>query len=248
MAISCWATMDLPDSGAREGYDTAEIPMTKHYPFDKTEIGNLLGAGIWESTPGGFPIKERENTETIYIISGTAMITNKDGTTYELGPGCWHTLPTGWSGRWDITSTLRKLYLLLATKNNQVIHRAAASSSASNIIPFTKWSTMPLNATGTIEIQIVETKNKALRLQGNLVGVGVHESNPPGGSTTGFDVSERRNTETFYVLSGTCTITDGVDGTQHQLVPGSWYTLPTGWFGRWDMFDGRMRKLYVLTK
>ena len=37
------------------------------------------------------------------------------------------------------------------------------------------------------------------------------------------------------------------DGTTHELSKGSWYTLPTGWSGRWDI-EGKMRKLYILTK
>jgi uncharacterized cupin superfamily protein len=49
----------------------------------------------------------------VYIISGTGTITDAaDGKTHALAPGTWHTLPTGWSGRWDVTSTLRKLYIL----------------------------------------------------------------------------------------------------------------------------------------
>ena len=70
-----WSTMELPDNGERAGYDTKTIPMTKHQPF--TSIGNLIDAGLWESTPGGFAIKNRKDTETIYILSGTATITDE---------------------------------------------------------------------------------------------------------------------------------------------------------------------------
>ena len=40
-------------------------------------------------------------------------ITDADGTVHELVPGVVMVLPLGWSGRWDITETLRKLYVTL---------------------------------------------------------------------------------------------------------------------------------------
>ena len=46
-------------------------------------------------------------------MHGRGTLTDKaDGRKTELVPGTWHTLPTGWSGRWDITETLRKMYVL----------------------------------------------------------------------------------------------------------------------------------------
>jgi len=308
-----WSTMELPDNGERAGYDTKTIPMTKHQSF--TSIGNLIDAGLWESTPGGFAIKNRKDTETIYILSGTATITDEDdGTKHELCTGSWHTFPTGWSGRWDITSTLRKLYILLNTTttktydvssidltelkkkvatakqayfdddgNTENLHEiwqdlkkqlqnsnvsgqgetktTAKSNITAGVLQKKSkttntdalpelWTQLQLHVTGTPEIQVVETRHKSFDNQSNLVGCGLHESSVAGFGkrqySGGYEVSTRSNTETFFMLSGIATITDE-DGTTHELSKGSWYTLPTGWSGRWDI-EGKMRKLYILTK
>ena len=71
-------------------------------------------AGIWECQPGGFPVNDRANTETVFIIAGAATITDEDGAAHELAAGSWHTLPKGWTGRWDVTETVRKMYVLTA--------------------------------------------------------------------------------------------------------------------------------------
>ena len=87
-------------------------------------------------------------------------------------------------------------------------------------------------------------------IRNESVGCGLHESSVAGFGkrqySGGYEVSTRSNTETFFMLSGIATITDE-DGTTHELSKGSWYTLPTGWSGRWDI-EGKMRKLYILTK
>ena len=41
-----------------------------------------------------------------------ARLTNVDGTSVELTAGDVLTLPKGWSGRWDILETVRKLYVI----------------------------------------------------------------------------------------------------------------------------------------
>merc|ERR1712048_873243 len=94
--------------GLRPGADTGN-PLIATFAFDH---GNLKGAGLWECQPGGFPVVNRPSTETCYIIQGRATITNQDGSKVELSAGSWHTLPTGWTGRWDISEKVRKLYVI----------------------------------------------------------------------------------------------------------------------------------------
>ena len=107
-----WATIELAENGPRAGADSG-TPMTRHLGFPVGSTNNTKATGLWSCTPGGWPVQNRVDTETVYIISGTGTITDAaDGKTHALAPGTWHTLPTGWSGRWDATSTLRKLYIL----------------------------------------------------------------------------------------------------------------------------------------
>ncbi|MBF8291167.1 MAG: hypothetical protein HW391_2135 [Chloroflexi bacterium] len=74
-----------------------------------------LEVGIWECTPGGWAIEHRPNTETVHILAGRGRITDADGTVHELEAGVAIVLPLGWSGRWDITETLRKLYVTVGS-------------------------------------------------------------------------------------------------------------------------------------
>lgn len=63
--------------------------------------------------PAGWPIVNRENTETCSIVSGRATITvDETGQKYEISAGHVVTFPTGWSGRWDVTETIRKVYCI----------------------------------------------------------------------------------------------------------------------------------------
>jgi len=48
------------------------------------------------------------------ILHGRATITDADGTRHELEAGTSLTLPIGWSGRWDIHDTIRKVYVTIA--------------------------------------------------------------------------------------------------------------------------------------
>lgn len=101
--------MTLSPTGMREGYDTGypQTSATEIFSDGKTHVG------IWECTPGGWSIENRSDTETCSIISGRGVITDADGTQHILVPGSVIVLPKGWSGRWDISETLRKLYIIV---------------------------------------------------------------------------------------------------------------------------------------
>lgn len=99
----------LEPTGPRAGADSGS-PMTA---IRVLHDAGPLQVGIWECTPGGWVIEHRTNTETVHILAGRGRITDADGTVHELAPGVAMVLPLGWSGRWDITETLRKLYVTL---------------------------------------------------------------------------------------------------------------------------------------
>lgn len=98
----------LEPTGVRAGADSGD-PRTSGIVFFS---GHGVEVGVWECTPGGWPIHERPNTETMLLLAGTARITPADGEPVELGEGDVLVLPRGWSGRWDVTETVRKLYVL----------------------------------------------------------------------------------------------------------------------------------------
>jgi uncharacterized protein len=69
--------------------------------------------GIWQCTPGGWAIKDRADTEILYVVAGRAVLTGADGTRRDIGPGDTAVLPLHWSGRWQIVETLRKVYVVI---------------------------------------------------------------------------------------------------------------------------------------
>lgn len=96
--------------GPRAGADSGDpqVSLVEFYADGVTETG------IWECTPGGWHIESRPDTEVVHILSGRVRMTDdEDGSTREIGPGDVMVLPKGWSGRWDILETTRKLYVVV---------------------------------------------------------------------------------------------------------------------------------------
>lgn len=100
---------ELEPLGPRAGFDSGD-PQTSGITFFS---GHGVEVGVWECTPGGWPIVDRPTTETMLLLAGTTTITPLDGEPVELTEGDVFVLPKGWSGRWDITDTVRKLYVLV---------------------------------------------------------------------------------------------------------------------------------------
>ena len=48
------------------------------------------------------------------LLGGAVTITPADGDPVELVEGDVFVLPKGWSGRWDITETVRKLFVTVS--------------------------------------------------------------------------------------------------------------------------------------
>jgi uncharacterized cupin superfamily protein len=96
---------ELEPNGYRAGYDSGD-PKTAILKFD-TEVKT----GVWECQPGGWNITPREDTELCYIVSGRVRVTD-DGTgnVYEVTAGDVVVQPKGWTGRWEVLETVRKVY------------------------------------------------------------------------------------------------------------------------------------------
>jgi uncharacterized cupin superfamily protein len=109
MVVAYGDTLDgaLEPWGPRVGHDTGD-PQTSGIAFFE---GHGVSVGVWECTPGGWEIVERADTETMLLLAGTVTITPRDGDPVDLVEGDVFVLPRGWSGRWDVTTTVRKLYV-----------------------------------------------------------------------------------------------------------------------------------------
>lgn len=79
----------------------------------EAEHGAAADVGFWECTPGGWPVNDRQDTEVAYILSGKGEITDQaTGDVHAIGAGDLVILPVGWTGRWNITETVRKVYVI----------------------------------------------------------------------------------------------------------------------------------------
>lgn len=106
-ASAATVTGALAPKGQRPGADSGD-PQISSVAFDAPAD---VRVGVWECEPGGWPVTDRPDTESCYIVSGRATITDAaTGRTYEIAPGDVIVQPKGWSGRWDVTETIRKVY------------------------------------------------------------------------------------------------------------------------------------------
>lgn len=86
----------------------AECSSKELWEFGPMEVGT------WACTPGGFEVVDRPTTEMFVVLEGCGFLTNADGTTARrFGPGSTAVLPQGWSGRWDVLETVRKVYVVV---------------------------------------------------------------------------------------------------------------------------------------
>lgn len=96
---------ELEPNGYRAGYDSGD-PKTSILRFD-----TAIKTGVWECQPGGWEVTPREDTEVVFIVGGRVTVTDgATGTRYEVSAGDVVVQPKGWSGRWEVTETIRKVY------------------------------------------------------------------------------------------------------------------------------------------
>ncbi len=99
----------LTPRGVRSGADRGD-PQVATLALAPEAAGST---GIWECQPGSWPIKNRTDTEFTYLLSGRARLTDDtDGSAVEVTGGDLVILPPGWSGRWEILETVRKIYAI----------------------------------------------------------------------------------------------------------------------------------------
>jgi uncharacterized protein len=73
--------------------------------------------GVWEITPG--VVTDVEANELFVVLSGRATIEIQDGPTLEVGPGDVAVLPEGAVTRWTVHETLRKIYQISYTPEDE---------------------------------------------------------------------------------------------------------------------------------
>ena len=76
-------------------------------------VHNGFNVGVWEATPGSFPASRDGYDEVFVCLSGLARMTGDDGVRYDLSAGSVLFTPAGFTGRWDVSETFRKVYCII---------------------------------------------------------------------------------------------------------------------------------------
>lgn len=96
----------LNDMGPRLGADSG----TPHIHQLEIFSDDRMRCGVWESTPGGWRIEDRDVSESMFILNGRIRLTADGEDPVEFGAGDAVVLPAGWAGRWETVETVRKVY------------------------------------------------------------------------------------------------------------------------------------------
>lgn len=101
------------DAGEHHHKTTAERPGQTESSRTVWESAEGIRSGVWEVTPGSFRSERPAYHEMCQIVSGSATIEEDDGTTFDVRPGSLFITPEGWTGRWTVHETLRKVWVVI---------------------------------------------------------------------------------------------------------------------------------------
>jgi len=66
---------------------------------------------FWESGAGGLRSFNYPKDEFIYVLEGSVVTTDSDGTNHEFHAGDAFVLPKGWVGLWDMKTHFEKIFV-----------------------------------------------------------------------------------------------------------------------------------------
>ena len=83
-------------------------PQTFHAPLEVSPDGRVR-SGVWEITPG--VVSDVEAEEMFVVLKGSARVSIEGGPKLDLAPGCVGFLRAGDRTIWQVSETLRKVYV-----------------------------------------------------------------------------------------------------------------------------------------
>jgi len=185
-------------------------PVVSGAPFAREDV-LLDGAGqffaVWACDAGIYPRVKDKRGSFMYLLEGTGTIEDDGGTRHELAPGSVLILPFGWSGHWNITRTVRKVY----------VHTTPVPPFRRGIQPATFVSAPDL-ARGDQVIFDGPDGHCAIA----TMAPGVHER------------AGRDGARFTHVLAGEASVTDA-SGRTRELTAGCAIGFPAGWSGTWTV-------------
>lgn len=79
------------------------------FTFEETHSGDVkVQVGVWKAGMGELTLENFPFTEYVLMISGSVIVTEKDGTSNTYKAGDTFVIPKGWSGIWDVQERMKK--------------------------------------------------------------------------------------------------------------------------------------------
>ena len=79
------------------------------FTFEDKHSGDVLvRVGVWEAGMRKTVIENFPFTEYVLMISGSVIVTDRDGTSRKFSAGDTFVIPKGWSGDWDVQERMKK--------------------------------------------------------------------------------------------------------------------------------------------
>ncbi len=202
------------DAGTvRRGLLPAEVsmaPVTSGAPVAHEDVIADTGQeffAVWACDAGVYPrVKDRRGS-FMYLLDGAGQIVDADGTSRELAGDSILILPFGWSGHWNITQTVRKVY----------VHTTPVPPFRPGVQPSRFVAAAELSAGDQI---VFDGPDGLCTVQTTTPGA--HRETGAG------------RPRFSYVIAGEASVTDA-SGLSRELTAGSAITLPLGWSGSWHV-------------
>ena len=103
-----------PVETGKPGNVVSGDPATRLQNYFTDQSGQFF-SGIWESTPGKWPVSYSES-EFCAILEGSATLTGADGKAQEFKTGDAFVIPAGFEGTWETIEACRKWYAIFEAK------------------------------------------------------------------------------------------------------------------------------------
>lgn len=97
------------DASAFTGLDHTELNHRHYTSPDETVL-----AGTWQCAPCREVIESYPVNEMMTVVSGAITLTHRDGRSESFGPGDTFYIAKGQYVVWEITQTLRKMYMIVS--------------------------------------------------------------------------------------------------------------------------------------
>ena len=122
----------LPEPVDRVGF-VADEPLSvvdgdPHATVRQLYADGAAQSGLWEVTPGAFAAENDGFAEYMHILEGRGTVLSDDGSTLELRPGVKFIAPSGWRGRWVVTESIRKIYVIWTDPQSDTVPLSGESA------------------------------------------------------------------------------------------------------------------------